>query len=281
LKKEMNWPDGKQSAAMVTIELDNEYIWSAMNVDFKKPKCRSMGTYGLLRGLDRLLDSLDEHRIKATFFIPGIVAEVYPEKVSQVDEKGHEIALHGYAHENFAMLTPAEQETALKKGIAALKKVTGKTPFGFRLPEGNSTPETIGIINDAGFLYDSSLFDGDLPYQTRINGAPVPLIEIPIRWELQDFPYFAFNSRPAFPAGGSRVAIYGSVLENWLYELDAYYDMGLCYVIKFDPQTIGSPGRISLFNEVLANIAKKNIWAATGNEIAAHFRRQQSGRPES
>lgn len=271
MMKKINWPDGKQAAAMVSIELDNEFIWSAMDKEFKKPKPRSMGTYGLLRGLNRILDSLDEYKIKATFFIPGIAAEEYPEKVREIAAAGHEIALHGYSHENYALLTPDDQREDIRKGIAALERVTGTKPSGFRLPEGNSTPETIGIINKAGFLYDSSLFNNDVPYQIKIDGFSVSLVEIPIRWELQDFPYFAFNSRPAFPAGNSRIAIYNDVLENWLCELNAFYDMGLCYVIKFDPQIIGSPGRISMFNEVLRNISKKNIWTATGTEIAAYF----------
>jgi hypothetical protein len=95
------------------------------------------------------------------------------------------------------------------------------------------------------------------------------ILEIPIHWELFDLPYFAFNYRPAFPKGQGRVANYSQVLNNWKEEYYAYRDEGLCYVLQVDPQTIGTPGRIELLRELLAEIKKDGMaWFATGSEMA-------------
>ena len=102
----MSWPNGRQSAAMVAITLDAEYIWLGMDRLYDTPKHRSMGEYGPKRGVDNLLSALEDHGVRATFFVPGIVAERYAPVVKRVAEAGHEIALHGYRHENFSRMTP-------------------------------------------------------------------------------------------------------------------------------------------------------------------------------
>lgn len=273
LNRTVIWPKGKRSAAMITIELDGEFMWLLIDpTNINRPKTLSMGTYGLLRGLDRMLSSLKERNIIATFFVPGIMAERYPDKVKQAAAAGHEIALHGYAHENFGLLAPEQQKEAVEKGIVAIEKVTGKKPAGFRLPEGNMTPETLAILNDAGFTYDASMVDDDIPYQTLIAGKPVPMIEIPMHWEMQDFPYFAFNFFPPFPLGECRIANYSEVMDIWLSEMKGYDELGLCYVIKFDPQTIGTPARVEMFDQVLDEIIARDMWIATGTEIASFYK---------
>jgi peptidoglycan/xylan/chitin deacetylase (PgdA/CDA1 family) len=272
MEKLIAWPGGVQAAAMISIELDAELIWLELDpTNIDRPKTLSMGTYGMQRGIYRMLSALEERKMTATFFVPGRIAETYPDIIRLVAQKGHEIALHGYEHENFGLLTAEEQRAAIKKGIDSLTALTGKRPSGFRLPEGNMTPDTLSLIAEQGFLYDSSMVDSDVPY--RITGLPqgLSLIEIPMCWELQDFTYFAFNFVPPFPEGESRIASYKSVLDIWLRELEAYYEYGLCYVIKFDPQTSGGPGRITMFERVLDEIQKRNIWLATGAEIASYI----------
>ena len=63
-----------------------------------------------------------------------------------------------------------------------------------------------------------------------------------------------------------------AALPELLRELDADYDMGYCYVLSVTPQTIGSPGRMFMLNTVLEQITRKNIWLATGEEIAGYVK---------
>ncbi len=271
MKREIVWPDGRQSAAMLSVMLDAEFIWLSMDHEkYNTPKHRSMGEYGAKRGVDRILRLLKEYRVRATFFTPGVFAETYPQVLQQVIEAGHEIALHGYCHENFTAMPPDRQREILYKGTAILEKMTGRRPAGFRLPEGGCTEETLALICEAGFLYDNSFFDHDIPYMVELEGKQTGVVEIPIRWELIDFPYLAWGD--SFPAGNDRVAIYDDVLDNWNRELEASYDGGYCYVLSVTPQTIGSPGRMFMLRTMLEQMTRKNIWLATGEQIARYVR---------
>ncbi|HNS58942.1 MAG TPA: polysaccharide deacetylase family protein, partial [Nitrosomonas europaea] len=57
------------------------------------------------RNIDRILILLDEHKIKATFFTLGWIAERYPSMVKRIVENGHELASHGYAHHRVTELS--------------------------------------------------------------------------------------------------------------------------------------------------------------------------------
>lgn len=271
MKREIIWPGGRQSAAMLSVMLDAEFIWLSMDPQkYDTPKHRSMGEYGPKRGVARILRLLEEYRVKATFFTPAAFAEAYPQTLEAVVGAGHEVALHGYHHEDFTGMPAERQREILQKGAAVLASMTGRAPAGFRLPEGGCTEETLALIHEAGFRYDNSFFDHDIPYLVELDGRRTDLVEIPTRWELIDFPYLAWGD--GFPAGGGRVAIYDDVLDNWLRELEASYDGGYCYVLSVTPQTIGSPGRMFMLRTVLERLARRNIWVATGEEIADHVR---------
>ncbi len=262
------WPEGKTCAAMITINLNAELFW--LQIDpacANMPKTLSLGQYGMTRGVERVMDVLEERGIRATCFVPGWVAEQYPDKVRQIRERGHEIAALGYHHENMALLPAAEQEDAMAKSVAAIESVCGVRPKGFRSPEGELTLETLRIAKKFGMEYSSNLSDDDRPYVKDL-GEEETLVEIPIHWANYDLPYFAFNYNPAFPAGQGRIAGYAGVLSNWKDEFDGCREYGLCYVLQLDPAAIGAPGRIGLLEELLDHIRQtEDVWFATGSEI--------------
>ena len=138
----MTWPQGKRCAALITVNLDAEYFWLQLDPAAKEmPKTLSMGQYGMLRGVDRLLDVLARYQIKATFFCPGKVAEEYPDKLRQIAAAGHEIGCHGYEHENLSLFSAQEQRRRLARAVAAIEAVSGHPCRGFRAPEGDLTLE--------------------------------------------------------------------------------------------------------------------------------------------
>lgn len=262
------WPEGKSCAAMITINLNAELFWLQIDPECKNmPKTLSLGQYGMTRGVDRILDVLEERDVKATFFTPGWVAENYREKVCEIRDRGHEIAALGYHHEHMALLSYEEQEVAMKKSVTAIQSMCGVTPKGFRSPEGELTLDTLRIAKKCGMDYSSNLCDDDRPYRKDL-GAGESILEIPIHWVNYDLPYFAFNYHPAFPAGQGRIANYTGVLQNWKDEFAGCRQYGLCYVLQLDPAFIGAPGRIGLLEEILDTMqAGKDVWFATGEEM--------------
>ena len=264
------WPGGARCAVLVSVDFDVELpILAADPANAAREKTLSVGRYGARRGTDRLLGTLADAGIRATWFVPGEAAQRHPGAVGEVHAAGHELANHGHRHEDFDLLTVAEQADAVRRGSAALASLTGRVPTGFRTPLGSWKPGFAARLPGLGITWSSSGFGDDLPY---LHPA-ADLVEIPVHHELHDHPYFFFNLQPPFPAGQSRIAPYRHVLGNWLREFTAYHRFGLCYVLRLQPEVIGTPGRIGLLRELLAHVrGHDDVWVATGGEIAAWWR---------
>lgn len=268
----VSWPKGARCAALFTVNLDADQFWLGMFPDsITRPKTLSMGEYGIKRGLDRVLRTFSDYQIKTTFFVPGKVAERYPEAIEKILAGQHEIAVHGHTHASMHLLTAEQQLEEMGNAREALQKISGIAPLGFRAPEGELTLETLKLAKQSGFEYSSSLYGDDRPYTIDLDAGP--LIEIPMHWELHDFPYFAFNYGPAFPIGQGRVASYDQVTKTYQREFEGYYQYGLAYVAQFTPQTIGSPGKIKILEDVLKQITPtKDLWIGTCKELSDFYK---------
>lgn len=269
------WKDNKKCAVAITINLNGEYFWLSLDPDsVNRPKTLSLGTFGMEIGLERVLDVLEKYNIKSTFFIPAGIIEKYKDKIEMIHHKNHEIANHGYEHENFGLLDKDSQRDLLVKSNKIIQEIIGKSPRGFRAPEGEINKETYDLLEELGFDYDSSLMDDYIPYDLKIDDTSYDILEIPIQWQNYDFPYFGFNYSPAFPAGQGRIASYSQVLENWIYEYEGYKQKGLCFVLQIDPQTMGTPGRILILKKFLDHITKEDdTWISTCEEIVDHIKK--------
>ena len=106
------WPEGKKCAVMLSVNLDAEFYgriyYPGINVD--EGDIMRLGKTGMEFGLPRLLDTLDNYGVKATFFIPGAVADRYPAQVMEIARRGHEIGCHGDEHEILGALSKEEQK---------------------------------------------------------------------------------------------------------------------------------------------------------------------------
>lgn len=264
------WPSTKTCAAMVSVNLDAEFFgrffYPDVNVD--EGDIYRLGQSGMRYGLPRLLDTLDHYGVKATFFVPGAVAQRYSKEVEEVAARGHEIGCRGYAHEIMAQMPIQKQRQMLEKSCDILREVTKQTPVGFRLPNGEMTEETLALVKEMGFLYSSSLSDDDEPYVRQ----PMGLLELPVHWALYDVPYFAFAFDPPIPPGQARSAEMAQVLQNWQYELEGTRRYGALMVLQLDPLAIGEQGRIFILERLLEKMQEDpTLWLATGKEIAEHF----------
>lgn len=119
----------------------------------------------------RLLELLDTHRTRATFFVLGWVAERRPELIRTIAGCGHEIASHGYNHELITAQTPALFREDARKAKRLLEDLTGRPVQGYRAPGFTITPETswaLPILVEEGYSYDSSI----LPVKQDHGGIP-------------------------------------------------------------------------------------------------------------
>ena len=109
----------------------------------------------------RILDLLDTHKTKATFFVLGWVAERYPHLVGAIQGGGHEVASHGYAHQRIYTQTPDQFRAETRRSKRILEDATGQPIIGYRAANYSITKESLWaleILQEEGFGYDSSIF---------------------------------------------------------------------------------------------------------------------------
>jgi len=112
------------------------------------------------KNTERVLAILRQHRVRATFFVLGYIAEKEPSLIRDVAREGHEIATHGHFHRRVFEMSPEEFAEDLDRSIETISAVTGEVVVGYRAPEWSLRPHTmwaLSILRKKGILYDSSL----------------------------------------------------------------------------------------------------------------------------
>lgn len=84
----------------------------------------------------RLLDTLKERDIKATFFMVGRNAAAYPAIVRRMAEEGHEVANHTWAHPMLTSYGNEGMDSQLRRAHDAIVKGCGIAPLLYRPPYG-------------------------------------------------------------------------------------------------------------------------------------------------
>ena len=140
--------------------------------------------------INKILQLLKEHNIKATFFVLGYIADTNPDLVVRIHTEGHEIGTHGYKHVPITQMTKESFSEDLHRSITALEQITGKPIAGYRACQFTIMKETawaIDVLKRAGLQYDSSIF----PVKTPLYGVPdAPLVPYPISSENLIIPDF-------------------------------------------------------------------------------------------
>ena len=242
------------------------------------PAMLQRGEYGARVGVPRLLQMLAREELPATFFVPGHTLESFPDESRSILEAGHELGHHSYAHVDPSGQSENEERADFERALTAFDAL-GVRPVGYRSPSADVSPHTLTMLEKHGFLYDSSLMADDYrPYRPRIGdrvsateplvkGREADLVEIPMCFELDDWPHFQFNFSP------SRVGLSApsKVLEIWQGELDymdAHVDGGVL-VVCMHPQVIGRGHRVAMLERFVEHARGLGVTFAELREVAA------------
>ena len=128
------------------------------------------------RNVDLLLDLLDRHGRRGTFFLLGHVAERRPAMVGRIADAGHEIACHGSGHDRLHRLDADSFRADVTACKHRLEDLTGRPVQGYRAPTFSVVPQTawaIDVLADTGFTYDASIF----PVRHPAYGVPEAPLE--------------------------------------------------------------------------------------------------------
>ncbi|MGE3915139.1 MAG: polysaccharide deacetylase, partial [Hyphomicrobiaceae bacterium] len=226
----------------------------------------SWGQYGNRVGVPRILDLLARHDVKATFYVPAVVALLHPDEQRRIVGEGHEIGIHGWIHELNSVLPYEAERDLMLRSAETLEKVSGQRPVGLRTPSWDFSPNTLRIEKEMGLAYDSSLMADEDCYELLLDGAPTGIVELPVEWVRDDAVYFMMNRfsslRPYTPPT--------DVLDIFRRELDAAHADGGIFQLTCHPHIIGYRSRIWIIDELIRHAkAKGSVWFASHAEIAA------------
>lgn len=254
------WSNGKRCAVVLGFDFDAETLWET--VGMKTPTPLSRGRYGADVGVPRVLDLLDKHQIPATFFVPAASARRHEGVVKAIHSNGHEIGHHGDYHESPVNLSRDDEKRILDIGFETLEKVTGVRPTGYRSPAWDLSDSSAQLLEEYGFLYDSSMMGNDFEfYWLRDGERQTRVAEIPVSWELDDAPHFLFNFFPMYIVGMSDPK---KVFDIWAAEFDGAYANGGAFVLTMHPQIIGRWHRLQMLDRLIEHMkGHSDVWFTT------------------
>lgn len=257
------WRGGAAAVAMLTFPVDAETPLLAAGRRYADhAMAMSHQAYDTRRGLPRLLSVLDEFDVKATFFVPGLVAEWWPNAISAIVERGHEVGHHSYSHRPSTELTAADESQEFERGLEALAAL-GIQPVGYRAPMWAATWRTVELAVEYGLGYDTSLMDDDRPYVIETSRGS--LVEMPPHWSLDDWEQFAYLPEPRI---GNVIEPPEKALALWTAELDGMREFGGLFQLTAHSFLSGRPGRARNIRRLIETIFDRgDVTFRTGSQL--------------
>lgn len=145
-------------------------------------------------GFYTILELLQKHRVKATFFTLGLVAKEHPHLVRELAAGQHELASHGYSHDKVYNLTPRQFREDVRKTKKLIEDITSKEVSLYRAPFFTITRRSLWaleILAEEGYKVDCSIS----PFKTwryGIVSCPDKIFRIP-EAGITEFPVSSFK----------------------------------------------------------------------------------------
>jgi peptidoglycan-N-acetylglucosamine deacetylase len=264
--KPKTWPNGARVAVLFSFDVDNETV----SIRFGEPTvgALSQNEYGARVGLPRIVELMDKYQIPVTYFIPAMSARIHPEMVDLIRKSGrNEIAVHGWIHEMNSQLPYETEKQLLQRAVDYWTKTLGKKPVGYRAPSWNFSPNTLRILREIGFTYESSMMSDENPYELLENGRPTGIVELPVEWIMDD--------APLYNPQGNAYASPRDVARVWMDEFDKAWEEHSMFVLTNHPHISGHRSRVVALELLIKHIqAKGGVWFATHAAAASYVKQQ-------
>jgi peptidoglycan/xylan/chitin deacetylase (PgdA/CDA1 family) len=112
------WPEGYRCCVNLSFDYDsNSALVRREPLDIV---AQSRGRFAPNTAIPRILDLLDKHELKATFFTPGWTVDTFRESCDEIVSRGHELAAHGYLHERLAEISWESERGVFQRSLRSL-----------------------------------------------------------------------------------------------------------------------------------------------------------------
>lgn len=287
--EEVRWPGGHQCAAGIVVDL-------RVKLDVQDPAMKGryrvqehpknielkiqndLAEFGMKIGLDRIFDLFDRYGIKATFAAPEIMAEMYPQRVKAIRDRGHEVAAHGYRTEKISAISYEEERKMLASATRLLEEICGEKPVGwFSLPRqddrfagGEISSHTVDLLIDTGYDYLGNGMADDIPFYW--------VTDVSIRRNILTLPYYYHLDDQfflMFPSVGTGTGLENpdALFQNWKEEFEATYLRGRYFHMVVHPHLIAWGNHLELFEKMILHMKSfPGVWFTTGSECAGYWK---------
>jgi peptidoglycan/xylan/chitin deacetylase (PgdA/CDA1 family) len=246
------WPPGVRLPVVLTFEHQSGEGAPLLPGDRPNAMVGGAMEYGGRRGMWNILEVLDACRVKATFFVCGTTAEKYPEVVRAAYANGHEIAGMSYAFERVRTSSPLRERAIVARSAKTLEDTCGTRIRGWRCPDYRVSPQTLDILSELDFAWDSSLLNDDLPCLFRCAGGLI--VEIPFTTSTADKTYIGYP----YPMRGGP----DGLANVWDCEFDVLYRESECaprfLILSIQTWATGRPAPLRTLRRFIERLKKHN-----------------------
>ncbi|MDH4108261.1 MAG: polysaccharide deacetylase [Gammaproteobacteria bacterium] len=260
--KPAHWPRSTRFAVAFSFDCDHE-VGSLASGNFA-PGPLSWGQRGRRVGVPRILDILRRHDVRATFFVPAVVALIDPDETRRIAGDGHEVGLHGWIHANNSKLERATERDIMLRSREILEKVSGQSVAGHRSPNFDMSRYTVELAAELELEYDSSMMADDSCYELLLNGESSGLVEVPVEWARDDAVYLGFSR------SGNRPWLSPTdIFDIFKAELEAAAAEGDVFQLLMHPHVIGHRSRVWIIERLIEHARfLGGAWFGTHAEVA-------------
>jgi peptidoglycan/xylan/chitin deacetylase (PgdA/CDA1 family) len=193
----IRWPGGARIAVVFNIAYEG---WSAgkapgigpmgnpLQPGYFDTNAHSWAEYATVRGLPRLLDIADRHRVKTSVMVNGVLAERFPDVVRSIHARGHEIVAHSYGMDVIPIYLERDAERDnISRTTRLIEAAAGVVPEGWISPRATASLATPGLLLEAGYRWYGDCNDDDAPYLLDVGSGA--LVAIPLTMDVNDLPW--------------------------------------------------------------------------------------------
>jgi len=221
--------------------------------------------YGNRVGFWRMLEVLDEHRIKAVLAINGKAIATYQPIAQAALARDWEFIGHGYGQKN--MQKVADEREDIRRTAAAIRDFTGRNPRGWLGPGLTETWETPDLLVEEGFDYVCDWVLDDQPVMLRTRTTPI--VNIPYTQECNDVAMMLIQHHKASEYRDRAIDQFEQIHHD-------ARDSARIMALVVHPYIMGAPHRLKYLGQVLAQIRRHDdvlFW--TGGQIVDWYLEQR------
>jgi len=248
----VKWPKDISLPVALTFEMQSGE--GAPRLPGDRPNFMVGGTleYGARTGIWNILELLSDRHLTATFFVCGTTALAYPKAVRAIADAGHEIAGMSFGFDRVRTMASDRERDMVKRTVKTLEDATGQRIKGWRCPDYRVSVNTLDILCEQGFEWDSSLLNDDSP--SLYQCASGTLIEIPFTTSTADKTFVGYP----YPQRGGP----DGLEDAWNSEFDVLHEesagVSRYMILSLQTWAVGRPAPLRSLNHFIENVSQRN-----------------------